>query len=220
MPTDSKPKEDVRVSLYSRDSQGTGVAILDLETDSDGEQGTTIVVDVPRSENVHIERGETATLVFSGLDACVHACGEVIFQSENEDSIQYQFKLDEAGARDLSHLAERRRAVRFRAIAPVAVAVQDVAGGECVEGQMKDVSPTGVSVSMDSRNDPIVFSSWRLSLTIRLPGDHPDVAFIGDVRYRKLAGPRILYGIEFDSSVPGFEEQQQRLADYIKARVR
>ncbi len=216
-------QDDVTVSLYSEDSRAHDVAILHLDTEIDHGREATVVVDVPRSANVVIQEGETATLLFSAADpdTSVIVCGKVIFRSENRSSIQYQFELDDTGTRNLTHLAERRRAVRVRVnpIQPVPVILQDIEGGECVEGRMRDVSTNGIAVLLDPQNDPIVSSSWKLSVSVRFPGDNRTVGVVGTVRYRKLAGAAIQYGIEFDwDETPGCAEQRNLLAQYVSSR--
>ena len=212
--------EGVTVSLFSRDNKAFEVVVLDLDGE---EREATVLLDVPRSESFAVAVGETAVLLLYGADPniSIQVCGKVVFQSKSGSAIRYEFLLDDNGTRHLNNLVERRRSVRVRPdpYAPVDVVLKDEDGGACVQGLVRDVSDSGISVLVDPKEEQLLFSAWRLCLSVRLPGEDVPVEVVGIVRYRKLTGSAIQYGIEFDpEETPEFAHQQERLAAYVRSR--
>ncbi len=212
------PLQGVTVRLFSRYNEACEVVVLDLESEE-----ATVLLDVPPSEGFAVAVGETAMLLLYGADPniSIQVRGKVVFQSKSGSAIRYQFRLDDHGTRHLNNLVERRRSVRVRPdpYAPVDLIFQDEDGAACVHGFVRDVSDTGISVLVDPQEEQLLFSAWKLRLSVCLPGEDVPVEVVGIVRYRKLTGSVIQYGIEFDpEETAEFAHQQERLTAYVSSR--
>ena len=59
----------------------------------------------------------------------------------------------------------------------------------------------------------------QVSITVDLPGSRRPVGLVGHIRYRRLVGDRIHYGIEFDAELsPGFARTEELLGKYVSRR--
>jgi len=200
MPWYNNPVDDVSISLFSTANKAFDVVVLDLDSE---EREGSVLLDVPRSEDFAVPVGETAVLLFSGVDPgrTIQVTGTVVFQAETKSAIRYEFKLDEAGTRHLNDLVERREAVRVRPSAndPVRVTVQSDETNSRVEAVVRDMSEKGISILVDPRKESLLYSAWRVCLSLHLPGEDRPADLVGIVRYRRLSDSQIQYGIELDT---------------------
>ena len=57
-----------------------------------------------------------------------------------------------------------------------------------------------------------------LEIALMIPGCESQLEFVGEVRYRRLSGAAVQYGIRFDESEPGFEEHCEHVRGYVDVR--
>lgn len=199
MPWYNNPVDDVSICLFSTDNKAFDVVVLDLDSE---EREGSVLLDVPRTEDFAVPVGETAVLLFSGVEPerTIQITGTVVFQTETKSAIRYEFKLDEAGTRHLNDLVERREAVRVRPAhdEPVHVTVRSEEGSSRVEAVIRDMSEKGISILVDPSKESLLYSAWKVRLSLRLPGEDRSTDLVGIVRYRRLADAQIQYGIELD----------------------
>jgi hypothetical protein len=167
--------------------------------------------------------GEAIDLSFSGvsLRRPVRVRARVVCWTENEVLERYEFQFDEEASLALGPAFNRRGAVRVNP-APRAPIVAEIFTDEhWVEAStVQDISTGGVSLLLHAE-DPGGLSSYRqLYLRLRLPNDDEErFEVAGIVRFRRLSGAAIAYGIEFDAArTEGFAAKQGRVHAYVMRR--
>ena len=187
----------------------------------DGSAGTA-VAEFPRRESPTVPVGEYVELVFWGtpLSEPVPMRAQVTDCSQQGDRYRYRFQF-EPGAVDalLSGALDRRRATRIQPdqSTPVRVLVQG--SRQSVEGVLRDISEAGAGILICREDEAALFDAWILTLVLRLSEVEEPLVLIGDVRYRRLQGSQLHYGIEFDKlSTEDFDVQRERIRAFIERR--
>ena len=179
------------------------------------------VAEFPRRESPTVPVGQKVDLVFWGarLNEPYPVQARVVACDQHGDSYRYRFRFEPGVAEVLLGVLERRRTTRIQpeVSTPIRVLVQG--SKQPVEGVLKDISEEGLGVLICREDEGRLFDSWTLTLCLTLPEDEEPLILIGDVRYRRLAGSQLHYGVELD---PGksedFAVQRQRIAAYIERR--
>ena len=74
----------------------------------------------------------------------------------------------------------------------------------------------GISALVLDEIESQLVAIWELKLSILLPGERAPFEMMGVIRYRRLLGSALQYGIEFDPQrTPSFQRRQQLIASYI-----
>jgi len=187
----------------------------------DGATGTA-VAEFPRRESPTVPVGEYVELVFWGAEVQepMPLRARVTDCSQHGNRFRYHFQF-EPGAIDalLSGALNRRRAMRIRPDdgTPVRVLVQG--SRQSVEGVLQDISDTGAGILICREDEAALFEDWKLTLVLRLSEDEEPLVLIGDVRYRRLQGSQLHYGIEFDhQNTTDFELQSARIRAYVESQ--
>jgi c-di-GMP-binding flagellar brake protein YcgR len=175
--------------------------------------------------------GQEIDLVFTSqrLEAPAAVRARIQHRAEEEGFRRYGFRfLDEKQLHAelpsaLLELFNRRRALRVTPDpeSPIAVVLEGPRGSPRAEGRLADVSAIGVGVSLDPDAESALANIDRVVVSLALPGAGPPVTLAGRIRYRRLAGAEIRYGIAFD---PGqsqdFTREQDRITRYVMERQR
>lgn len=115
----------------------------------------------------------------------------------------------------------RREAVRVRPSTgnPALATLRGPGAGESVEAEVQNVSTSGIGVLIPLEREHGLAAEWELVVSLRLGTEANPVDFLGSLRYRRLAGNAILYGIEFDElKTVGFEDKRRAIAEYVRRR--
>ena len=145
----------------------------------------------------------------------------VISWSSSNGAFRYEFRLGLEEAKPLAILFNPRAAFRvLPALHPIVeVEIRGIGQPEAVQATLKDVSVSGISVLVSVEEErQKLFQSRKVKLVLDLPGVNDKLSMIGNVRYRRLVGSLIRYGIEFDHATPGFTQKQQKLSEYVVRR--
>ncbi len=169
---------------------------------------------------------------------------DLVFTSEkfNEPlkvAVRVQHRTEEAGARRYgcrflhpeqldAHLCltfrqyfNRRKMLRVLPVPDDLVRVTLEAGhGEPpVEARLENFSAIGAAVSLEAELDAEFVETTRVGFSMQLPNCRCCVDLIGNIRYRRLVGARIHYGIEFDPELSeDFGRQQDIINKYTTKR--
>jgi hypothetical protein len=162
------------------------------------------------------------TLVGDDLPRPFTVHPRVISWSTSNAGSRYEFRLGLEEAKPLAILFNPRAAFRvLPALHPIIeVEVQGIGQAQSVMATLKDISVSGISVlvSIDEERQKL-FRSRKVKLGLELPGVDDRLSLIGTVRYRRLVGSLIRYGIEFDpAATPSFTQKQQKLSEYVVQR--
>ncbi|MCZ6542899.1 MAG: PilZ domain-containing protein [Planctomycetota bacterium] len=88
-----------------------------------------------------------------------------------------------------------------------------------VEVRLENFSAIGAAVSLEAELDAAFVETTRVGFSIQLPNCRCCVYLIGSIRYRRLVGARIHYGIEFDPELSeDFGRQQDIINKYTTKR--
>ena len=157
----------------------------------------------------------------------VAACVQHRAEDTKEGSRRYGFRflepqqLDTRLPADARRMFNRRQAVRVApdTFQPVRVTLQPSEDETPVEVRLLNISVTGVGVSLQPELESMFADRIQVSITVKLPGTRRPVGLVGHIRYRRLVGQRIHYGIEFDAELsPGFARTEDLLGKYVSRR--
>ena len=85
-----------------------------------------------------------------------------------------------------------------------------------LEVRLENISPLGAGISLDPQLEHAFVKTTEVQVAVHLPDSRHPVTFEGRIRYRRLVGRSIYYGIEFDAgSTENFERQQAIVAKYV-----
>ena len=134
--------------------------------------------------------------------------------------LRYRFEVDAEGRVALGALINQRGAVRVSATTSAIDVAMFVKGIEKpARAVLNDISETGASVLVATEDEHMLFSSIRVDLAFRLPGDGRPLRLAGSVRNRTLVGSAIRYGIQFlPNATPDFDAIQKRIYAFVIKR--
>ena len=207
------------VKLLTRKSSPEG-EVHDVRFEADG---VSLMVELSLADDPLLALGERVMLVFprSSLAGQLTASGRVIFARRDESSCSYQFQCGLEARTVLTPAINRREAFRVctNPNAPIDVILGEAAGGARMEALLHDISVTGLSVLVPEENESDLHTLWRLGFSFKLPVVDEVLDFTGTVRYRRLMGSVVFYGIKFnEETTPDFARKQRIIEAYIAER--
>ncbi|MHC4416380.1 MAG: PilZ domain-containing protein [Planctomycetota bacterium] len=174
--------------------------------------------------------GQVVDLVFTSekLRTPLTVAARVQHRAEEEEgSRRYGFRFLQPQQLD-AHLPpafrevfNRRKAIRVSPdpYEPVEVGLVPEGSEFPVAVQLQNISAFGLGVSLEADLEPTFAKTTRVGISMRLPDAREPVNLIGDIRYRRLVGARIHYGIDYDGeSTEDFARQQEILGKYVVKR--
>lgn len=207
--------EDLVVRLQTDKGSFQGVVVHTEDTGNEAR----VVVDFPPSDVPTIPVGSEAPLVFSGssLPADLKGSGTVVLRREDFFRHRYMFQVGHDAVSTLRKAVSQREATRVQPLAsmPVKISLTTVEHNQRVDPELSDISATGVSVRVPRLEEQKLYSSWRMRIALLLPGEQKPIALFGNVKYRKLVGPSVHYGIEFDPASPDYAISQNEIIAYV-----
>ena len=85
-----------------------------------------------------------------------------------------------------------------------------------VEARLENLSASGAAVSLEPGLDAEFAETTRVGFSMQMPKCRRPVDLMGNIRYRRLVGTRIYYGIEFDPDLSeDFARQQDVIDKYM-----
>jgi len=147
--------------------------------------------------------------------------------ANHEGSRRYGFRFLEPQQLDGHLPAEarryfnRRQAVRVspKAFEPIEVSLRAGEHEDPIEVRLHNISVGGVGVSLEPALEMAFADRTQVELSIQLPGSRRPLGLVGSIRYRRLVGERIHYGIAFDTELTEkFARKCRTLARYIGRR--
>ena len=214
---------DLTVTLPAADGSRVQGKLLDVSGSGAGVRFDT--VDAPI-----LAVGEHVDLVFdSGSFAGpVTVAAQVQHRTEDdahhEGSRRYGFRFLEPQQLDAHLPAEarryfnRRQAVRVspKPFEPIEVSLQAGEDAPPIDVRLHNISVSGVGISLEPALERTFADRTQVDISIQLPGSHRRMALVGSIRYRRLVGERIHYGIAFDSELTEkFARKLRGLARYV-----
>ena len=197
--------------------------------------GAGAVFDPPDPPNLAV--GQNIDLVFtsSAFKGPVTVAARVQHRTEggdNDGSRRFGFRflepqqlnarLPEAARR----LFNRRQTVRVAPdqFEPVGVTIEPCVPESDemqlpVEVRLLNISVGGLAVSLEPTLETAFAATTHIKLVVKLPGVRRALELVGDIRYRRLIGQRIHYGIQFDADeTERFDRMQDILGKYVTRR--
>jgi c-di-GMP-binding flagellar brake protein YcgR len=197
--------------------------------------GAGAVFEAPDPPNLAV--GQNIDLVFTSDDFsdAVTVAARVQHRAEGQDndgSRRFGFRFLEpqqlnahlpAAAR---RLFNRRQTVRVSPdqYQPIGVTIErcDQESHELhppVDVRVLNISVGGIGLSLEPTLETAFAATTQLRLVIKLPGIRRTLEFVGDIRYRRLIGQRIHYGIQFNADhTERFGRKQDILGKYVTRR--
>ncbi len=87
------------------------------------------------------------------------------------------------------------------------------------EVRVLNISVGGLAVSLEPTLEAAFAGSTLVNLGLRLPGSRRELELVGEIRYRRLIGQRIHYGIKFDEErTERFGRKQDIVRKYVARR--
>ncbi len=88
-----------------------------------------------------------------------------------------------------------------------------------VEVRVLNISVGGIGISLEPTLETAFAATTRVNLVVKLPGVRRALVLVGDIRYRRLIGQRIHYGIQFNAEdTERFGRKQDILGKYVVRR--
>ncbi len=221
---------ELRVAIVSPGGDETRGQLIDVSA-----SGAGAVFEPPDPPNLAV--GQDIDLVFTSdaFNGPVTVAARVQHRTENKDndgSRRFGFRFLEPQQLNASlpaaarRLFNRRQTVRvapdqFR---PVGVTIEpcDPASDEPhppVEVRLMNISVGGLAVSLEPTLETAFAATTHVNLVIKLPGVRRALELVGDIRYRRLIGQRIHYGIQFNADdTERFGRKQGILGKYVTRR--
>ena len=101
---------------------------------------------------------------------------------------------------------------------PVRSTLQGEGDGPAAEVRVHNLSELGIGVSLESALEAGFADVVTVHVNMTLPGVRHPVELRARIRYRRLVGKRIHYGLEFDAESPDFARQQQVITRFLQKR--
>jgi len=207
--------EDLVVRLQTDKGSFQGAVV---HTEDTGNQAR-VVVDFPPSDVPTIPIGAEAPLVFSGssLPSDLKGSGTVVLRREDFFRHRYMFQVSHDAVSTLRKAVSHREATRVQPLPnmPIKVSLTTVEQGQRVDPEVNDISATGLSVRVPRQEEQKLFSSWRMRIALWLPDEKKPISVFGNIKYRKLVGSTVHYGIEFDPASEDYELNQHEIVAYV-----
>ncbi len=186
--------------------------------------GAGVYFDGPDAPNLTV--GQEADLVFTSpqFDTPLVVAARTQHRTEDGGRRRYGFRFLEPQQLECVLPPEfrkyfnRRRAERvvpdpYRPV-PVTLSAADTAEADA---RLVNISTNGAAISLDAPLEPIFADTTRITLAIQLPGVKRPLAVAADIRYRRLVGDRVYYGLEFDGAASeGFAKTQAAISRYAE----
>jgi len=225
----SDPSE-LRVAIVSPGGEEIHGQLIDVSA-----SGAGAVFGAPNPPNLAV--GQDIDLVFTSDDftGSVTVAARVQHRMEDKDndgSRRFGFRFLEpqqlnahlpAAAR---RLFNRRQTVRVSPdqFQPIGVTIErcDTESHELhppVEVRVLNISVGGIGISLEPTLETAFAATTQLRLIVKLPGFRRSLELVGDIRYRRLIGERIHYGIQFNAdATERFSRKQDILGKYVTRR--
>lgn len=182
-----------------------------------------VAVEFQRQGAPLIAIARQAVVAFSSadLEKPLSARSRVIYRRDDADTLLYEFQFSAIDGETLNAVFRRRTAARVKPPEVVGVTLRtgydDKSPG--ISAVLNDLSLTGLSVSLGSQGEIQLCSAAKLLVSFKLPGQEQCIELVGTVRYRRMAGTMIRFGIEYDNKATnGWSEQEARIAAYMVKR--
>ncbi|MBK7875418.1 MAG: PilZ domain-containing protein [Planctomycetes bacterium] len=182
-----------------------------------------VSVEFPRQGAPLIPIARQAVVAFSSadLDKPLSARSRVIYRRDEPDLLHYEFQFSAIDGETLNAVFRRRTAARVKPPEVVGVTIRagydDTSPG--TSSVLNDISLTGLSISLGSQGETMLHDKERLLISFKLPNQDKPIEVIGIVRYRRMAGTMIRYGIEYDpKGTRDYGSQEERIAAYMVKR--
>ncbi len=88
-----------------------------------------------------------------------------------------------------------------------------------VEARLENLSASGAAVSLEVDLDAKFAETTRVGFSMQMPKCRRPVGVMGNIRYRRLVGARIYYGIEFDPELSEDFARQQDIIDKYMTKI-
>ncbi len=221
---------ELRVAVVSPGGDETHGQLIDVSA-----SGAGAVFEPPDPPNLAV--GQDIDLVFTSdtFNGSVTVAARVQHRTEDKDndgSRRFGFRFLEpqqlnarlpAAAR---RLFNRRQNVR---VAPDQFQPVDVTIEPCdpesdepqppVEVRLLNISVGGIAVSLEPTLETAFAATTHINLVVKLPGVRRALELVGDIRYRRLIGQRIHYGIQFNADdTERFDRMQDIIGKYVNRR--
>lgn len=217
---------DLSVSLTAADGSRVQGTLLDVSA-----SGAGVGFDTGDAPSLAV--GQHVDLVFDSgsfagpLTVAAQVQHRTEGDANHEGSRRYGFRFLEPQQLD-AHLPtearryfNRRQAVRVspKAFEPIEVSLRAGEHEAPIEVRLHNISVGGVGVSLEPTLEMAFADRTQVELSIQLPGSRRPLGLVGSIRYRRLVGERIHYGIAFDTELTEkFARKRRTLARYIGRR--
>jgi c-di-GMP-binding flagellar brake protein YcgR len=115
----------------------------------------------------------------------------------------------------------RRRSVRVTPEADRPVRASLIVGeyGELVDARVRNISETGIGISLEAALESKFADVTAVALSLHLPDARHPMNLMGNIRYRRLVGTGVLYGIDFDAEQSrNYDRKQRMITKYVLKR--
>ena len=170
--------------------------------------------------------GQEIDLVFTSekLNEPLTVAVRVQHRTEEAGARRYGFRFLQAEQLDAHLLLTFRKYFNRRKMLRVSPEPDDLVivtlaaghGEPPVEARLENFSASGAAVSLEAELDAEFAEATRVGFSMQLPKCRRPVNVTGNIRYRRLVGARIYYGIEFDPELSeDFARQQDIIEKYV-----
>jgi c-di-GMP-binding flagellar brake protein YcgR len=213
---------DLQVALLLPDGSPTSGRLVDVSASGAGVR--FLGPNVPS-----LAVGQEVDLVFASetLDPPLTVAAVVQHRTEEQGARRFGFRFLETPALEsylppvLRTFFNRRRTVRVTPdpAQPVRVELRVNPGDAPLEAELVNISETGAAFSLEVGLDARLADITGLWITLYLPDARRPVSMFGDIRYRRLTGQGIHYGVCFDPEIsPDFARKQGLIIKYVLKR--
>ncbi len=147
--------------------------------------------------------------------------GRIVERREGAHVRLYGIFFPNEGKGPLGSLANRREAIRVRPTtdAPTRAQLTTLTSDDWSPAGVIDLSITGVALVLAEDQDQAFVEEEELRVRVQLPKASMPLEFHAVIRYRRLVGASIHYGLEFlEEATRGFYGKQEHLARYVRQR--
>jgi len=182
-----------------------------------------ITVDFPHRGAPELFVGEEVHLAFPHSESSSKSSitATVVLRTEDPFRRRFQLQVGESEKAVVASAESRRGPQRVvpSTEEPVLAFLEHPGRSQPIEVGVHDVSTSGISLLVAPEEETGLSNEWQVRMRLHLPTGESPMEIVGTVRYRRLAGESIHYGVEFDAGrTPSFEAKSERLADYVQRR--
>lgn len=176
--------------------------------------------------------GQTVDLVFSSPDLAepltVPATVQHRTEEDDEGWRRYGFRFMQSQVfqaylpATLREFFNRRRGMRVGPdpYRPITVTMQAPDADAAVDTRMENLGALGARVSLRAEQDASFADTTIVELVMEIPGARQPLGLVARIRYRRLVGRRIQYGLEFDTKRSAdFKKTSSVIGKYVRARL-